>query len=94
VAVIVALELLVIAAVDTVKLADVMPGATVTDEATVSFELELERTTLAPPAGATCVSVTVQVLEEFASILDGLHVKAETSAEATRLTVVLAEVSL
>jgi len=94
VAVMVALELLAMAAVDTVKLANVVAAATVTDEATVSLELVLERVTPAPPAGAGWVSVTVQAPEEFAPMLAGLHVSDETSTEPVRLTVVWAEAPL
>jgi hypothetical protein len=90
----VALELLAMAAVDSVKLADVVAGATVMDEATVSFELVFERVTPAPPVGAGWVSVTVQVPEEFAPMLAGLQVSDETSTEPVRLTVVVAEVPL
>jgi hypothetical protein len=90
----VALELLAMAAVDTVKFADVAAAATVMDGVTVSFELLFERVTSAPPAGAGWVSVTVQVLEELAPRLAGLHVSDETSTEPVRLTVVLAELPL
>ena len=60
-----ALALLLMAAVVTVKFADVAAAATVTEAGTVSFALVFERVALAPPAGAGWVSVTVQVLEEF-----------------------------
>jgi hypothetical protein len=53
--------------------------------------LEFERVTVAPPAGAGWVRVTVQVLEELGPMLEGVHVTDETSMGATRLTVVLAE---
>ena len=96
----VAVELLLTAAVDTVKLADVAPAATVTDGATVNVVLEFERVTLAPPAGAAWVRLTVQILEEFGPTLLGLHDKADTDtdadadADAVRFTVVLAELPL
>ena len=51
----VALELLLMAAVVTMKLADVAAAATVTEGATVSVALEFERLMLAPPAGAAWV---------------------------------------
>ena len=51
-AVMVALALLPMAAVDTAKVAEVAPAATVTEGATVSVALEFERVTLAPPVGA------------------------------------------
>ena len=83
-----------IAAVVTVKFADVAAAATVTEGATVSVALEFARVTLAPPAGAGWVKVTVQVLEELAPILIGLQARDETSAGASRLTVALAELLL
>ena len=58
---IVALELPVIVVVVTVKLTDVAPAGTVTDGATVNVVLEFERVTLAPPAGAAPLSLTVHV---------------------------------
>ena len=66
-------------------------AATVTDPWTAKLALVSERVTLAPPAGAAFVSVTVQVLEEFGPRLVGLHAKEETDTGATRLTVALAE---
>jgi hypothetical protein len=91
VAVIVALELPLTAAVVTIKLTDVAAAGTVTDGATVSVALEFVRVTVAPPAGAGWVRVTVQVLEALGPMLDGVQVTDETSMGATRLTVVLAE---
>ena len=82
------------AAVVTWKFADVAAAATVTEGATVSVVLEAESVTLAPPAGAGCVRVTVQVLEELAPILPGAQVSDETSTDAVKLTVVLAELLL
>jgi hypothetical protein len=92
----VAVELLLTAAVDTVKLADVAPAGTVTDGATIKFALEFERVTLAPPEGAGWVSVTVQVPEEFGPTLLGLHDKEDTDTDpdATRFTMVFAELPL
>ena len=90
-AVIVALELPLIAAVVTMKLTDVAAAGTVTDGATVRVALEFERVTVAPPAGAGWVSVTVQVLDELAPMPVGLQVNYETSTVAARFTVVLAE---
>jgi hypothetical protein len=90
----VALEVPVRAAVVALKVADVAAAATVTDAGTVSAALEFESVTLAPPAGAGWVRVTVQVLEALAPILAGLHVSAETSTGAVRLTVVLTELLL
>jgi hypothetical protein len=90
----VALELLPMAAVVTVKFADVAAAATVTEGATVSVALEFERETLAPPAGAGWVRVTVHVLEELAPMLAGLQASDETSTEAARFRVALAELLL
>ena len=82
------------AAVVTVKFADVAEAATVTEGATVSVALEFARVTLAPPAGAAWFKVTVQVLEELAPMLIGLQARDERSAGANRLTAVLAELLL
>jgi hypothetical protein len=94
VAVMVALELLLMAAVVTVKLADVAAPATMTEDGTVNVALEFERVRLAPPAGAACVNVTVHVLEEFAPRLLGLQDNADTKIGAAKLTVVFAELLL
>jgi len=69
-------------------------AATVTDAGTVSVELLFVKVTVAPPVGAACVSVTVQVLEAFCPRLVGLHASDETSTEAVRLMLVLAELPL
>jgi hypothetical protein len=90
----VAVALLLTAAVVTVKFADVAAAATVAEGATVSVALEFARVTLAPPAGAGCVRVTVQVLEALAPMLAGLQASDETSTDAARFTVVLAELLL
>jgi hypothetical protein len=90
----VALEFPLIAAVVTMKFADVAAACTVTDSAAVSAVLVFERVTLAPPAGAAWVSVTVQVIEEFAPMLEGLQLSDETRTPACRFTVALAELLL
>jgi hypothetical protein len=72
----------------------VAAAATVTDAGTVSVGLVLIRVTLAPPAGAALVSVTVQVLDALGPRLAGLHESDDTSTGATRLTVVFAEALL
>jgi len=87
-------ELLVMAPVVTWKFADVAAAATVTEAGTVSVALEAERLTLAPPAGAGWVRVTVHVLEELAPMLAGAQVSDETRTDAVKLTVVLAELLL
>jgi hypothetical protein len=76
------------------NVAVVAAAATVTDAGTVSVELVLVNVTFAPPVGAACVSVTVQVLEAFCPRLVGLQVSVDTSTGATRLMLVLAELPL
>ena len=90
----VALELLVRDPVVTAKVAEVAAAATVTDAGTVSVELVFDKATLAPPLGAGWVKLTVQVLEELDPRLVGLQEREETSTDATRLTLVLAELPL
>ena len=53
----------------------------------------LDRVTIAPPAGAPLVRITVQVLEALDPRLVGLQASEETwtEAEATRLMLVVAE---
>ena len=76
------------------KGAEVAPAGTVTDAGTVTVALVFVRVTIAPPAGAAFVKVTVQVPEEFGPRLLGLQASEETSTEAARLTLVLAELPL
>jgi hypothetical protein len=76
------------------KVADVAPAATLTDAGTVSVELVLVRVTVAPPVGAACVSVTVQVLEALGPRLVGLQASEATSTGAVRVMVALAELLL
>ena len=76
------------------KAAEVAAAATVTDVGTVRAELLCERVTLAPPVGAGWVRVTVQVLEALAPMLAGLQVSDETSTDAARFRVALAELLL
>jgi hypothetical protein len=90
----VAVELLLMAAVVTVKVVDVAAAATVTEAGTVRVALEFVRVTLAPPVGAGWARVTVHVLEELAPMLAGLQLRDDTCTGATRLTVVLAELLL
>jgi hypothetical protein len=61
------------ATVVALKVAEVAAAGTVTDAGMVSVELVLVRMTVAPPAGAGWVSVTVQVLDEFGPRLVGLQ---------------------
>jgi len=86
--------LLLIAAVVTVKFAAVAAAVTVTEAGTVNVALEFARATLAPPVGAGWVRVTVQVLEELAPMPAGLQASDETSTDAARFTVALAELLL
>jgi hypothetical protein len=82
------------AAVTMVKVADVAPAGTVTDAGTVRAELVLVKVTIAPPVGAAWLRVTVQVLEETGPRLIELQTTEETSADAARLIVALAELPL
>jgi hypothetical protein len=93
-AVTVALWSLGMVVVAALNVAVVAAAATVTDTGTVRVVLVLVSVTDAPPAGATLVSVTVHVLEEFRPRLAGLHPSDDTRTGATRLTVVLAELLL
>jgi hypothetical protein len=82
----VAVELLLTAAVDTVKLAEVAPAATVTDGAAVNVVLEFERVMVAPPAGAAPLSLTVHVALLELPKLAGEHdmeLKVDRAALAT-----------
>jgi hypothetical protein len=94
VAEIVAVWLVATAEVVAVNVPAVAPAATVIEAGTVSTVSELVRVTVAPPAGAGCVSVTVQVLEEFGPRAPGLQASEETSTGAASDTVVLAELLL
>ena len=76
------------------KVAQVAAAATVTDAGTVSVALVLVRVTVAPPAGAGWVRLTVQALEALGPRLVGLQTSVETSTGATRLMAALAEVLL
>ena len=82
------------AAVVALKGADVAAAGTVTEAGTVRVELVFVRVTIAPPAGAAFVRVTVQVVEAFGPRLVGLQASEETSTEAVRLTLALAELLL
>jgi len=86
--------LLLMVVVVALKVAVVAAAATVTDAGTVRVELVLVRVTLAPPVGAAWDRVTVQVLEEFGPRLVGLQASEETSTDATRLMLALAELLL
>ena len=70
------------------------PAATVAEAGTVSAAALLDKATLAPPTGATCVSVMVQVLEEFCPRLAGLQLSEETNTGAVKVMLAVAEVQL
>jgi len=76
------------------KVAVMAAAATVTDAGTVRVALVFVTVTLAPPVDAAFVSVTVHVLDASGPRLVGLHAREDTRTEATRLTVVLAELLL
>ena len=90
----VALELLAMAAVVALKVAEAAAAGTVIDVGTVRVEFVFVRATTAPPVGAACVKATVHVLEEFGPRLVGLQASDETNTGATKLTLVFAELLL
>jgi hypothetical protein len=73
------------------NVAVVVEAATVTDSATGSTALLLDRTTEAPPLGAALESVTVQAVAEPELRLLGLQLSDETRTDATRFTVAFAD---
>jgi hypothetical protein len=82
------------AVVVALNVAVVAAAATVTDTGTVSVVLVFANVTDAPPAGATLVTVTVQVLEAFCPRLAGLQDSVDTRTGATRVIVAFAELLL
>ena len=72
----------------------VAAATTVIVAGTVNVEFVFVKVTLAPPAGAAFVNVTVQVLDPFGPRLVGLHANEDTSTGATRLIVAFAELLL
>ena len=86
--------MLPIVVVVALNVAVVAVAATVTDAGTVNVAFVFVSATNAPPVGADCVKVTVQVLDPFCPRLVGLHVSDDTSTGATRLTVAFAELLL
>jgi hypothetical protein len=82
------------ATVVALKVTDMAAAATVIDVGTVSVALVSVRVTAAPPVGAAWVKVTMQELEELGPRLVGLQTSDETSTDAVRLTVALADVPL
>ncbi len=75
------------------KFAVVAPTVTVTEAGTVSKALLLANVTVEPPAGAVCVSVTVQLLTALCPRLVGLHTTPETNTGAKRLIVAVFELA-
>src|SRR5579872_6395010 len=78
----------------TLNVVNVAPGPTVAAPGTVSVVLVFVSVTFAPPAGAGCVRVTVQMLGPFCPTLAGLQARVDTSTGASRLTLVFAELLL
>jgi hypothetical protein len=89
-----ALELPVMAAVVALNVPEMAEAAIVTAVGTVSAELLFDRTMLAPPTGAACERLTVQVLDAFGPMLVGLQVSEETNTDVIRLMVAFAELPL
>jgi hypothetical protein len=65
-----------------VKVAAVLPAATVTDAGTEAAVLLLDRATEMPPVGATLVKVTVPVEDAPRATLVGLRESDESAADA------------
>ncbi len=86
--------MLLMVVVVALKVAVVAAAATVTDVGTVRVAFVFVSAIAAPPAGAACVRVTVQVLEAFCPKLVGLHTSDDTSTGANRLIVAFAELLL
>ena len=86
--------MLPMAALVALKVAEVAAAATVTDAGTVSVTSVLVRVTVAPPASAALLMVTVQALEELGPRLVGLQANDETSTGPSKVIVALAEVLL
>jgi hypothetical protein len=59
--------------VTAMKVAEIAPADTVTDAGTLRAELVLVKATMAPPAGAALLRVTVQVVEEMGPRLSELQ---------------------
>ena len=93
-AVMVAIELLAMAAAVTVNVPEVAKDAMVNEPGMVNVALLFDRMMLAPPVGAACVRVTVQVLEDFAARLLGLQDRVDSDAGAIKVKVLVAELPL
>ena len=77
-----------------VKVAEELAAGTLTEAGTIREKLLSESETVVPPEGAAADNVTVQVLVELGPRLVGLQFSVETSIDATRLTLALAELPL
>jgi hypothetical protein len=82
------------AAASRVNVPDAAPAAIASGVGAESRGLVVEIVTLAPPARAGLVSVTVHVEDDDGASEAGLHETAETNTGATRLMVALAELLL
>jgi Zn-dependent protease len=76
------------------KVAVVAPTGTVVEAGTDNELLLSVILTAAPPLGAACDRVTVQVLDPFDPRLVGLHTSDEMRTVVTRLTLAVAELPL
>ena len=90
---IVAFELLLTAAVDTLKVAEVAEAATVADAGTVKAGLVFASVMTAPPVGALCDKVTVQMADAFAPRVADAHDNEDTVTGTAKPTVMLEELS-
>jgi hypothetical protein len=90
----VALELPLNTPVVTLKVAEEAAAATVTDAGTVKAESLFDRLTLAPPAGAFPLSLTVQVELLELPRLAGEHDREVTDGQAPPVTTPPLEVSV
>ena len=77
-----------------VNVAVLDPEPTTTEDGAVSRLFVVDKATVAPPAGAFAVSVTVHVVETVGLSVAVVQVSEETSADTARLTVAVAEVLL
>jgi hypothetical protein len=93
-AVMVAIELLAMAAAVTVNVSEVAKDAMVNEPGIVNVGLLFDRIMVAPPVGAACVRVTVQVLEEFAVRLLGLQDRVDSDTGAIKVKVLVTKVPL
>ena len=77
-----------------VKVAEVDPVATVTEEGLVRYELLSESVTTAPPLGAALFKVTVHRVLEPEEKLEGLHPTVDSIGQHLTVTVVVLELRL